>query len=216
LSASGLLENLVANTSRRGFFARMGGALVAATAGGTVGKLIEPGDADAYHFCGHIFTTGSCPHPSGLPRIDSRGYPVRPKDGRPVNDRGQLVDHAGMPVDGRGRRVDNLGRRINKRGEPVDKSGRVLRDPDGRPLPPAPRTKLGRRTKVCERTGRRYRISTQVDGSWHRCCGGEVRKLVDCCSPSNTRINGDRALEGYCFRGRKVFCVMYFQTKVPC
>jgi hypothetical protein len=30
------------------------------------------------------------------------------------------------------------------------------------------------------------------------------------------RINGDRALTGYCYRGRKVFCVMYFQTKVPC
>ena len=42
-----------------------------------------------------------------------------------------------------------------------------------------------------------------------------MRKLVDCCSRSNRRINGDAALEGYCFAGRKVFCVMYFQTKVP-
>ena len=25
-----------------------------------------------------------------------------------------------------------------------------------------------------------------------------------------------RALTGYCYKGRKVFCVMYFQTKVPC
>ena len=30
------------------------------------------------------------------------------------------------------------------------------------------------------------------------------------------RINGDKALKGYCYRNRKVFCVMYFQTKVKC
>jgi len=183
------LERLAANTSRRGFLSRVGGALLAATAGGTVGKLIEPGDADAFHFCGHIFTTGSCPHPSGLPRIDGKGYPLRHRDGRPI---------------------DNLGRLINERGEPIHDSGEVKLDPDGRALPPAPRT------KVCDEVSRKFRIGTTVDGSWHRCCGGQVRKLVDCCSYSRQRINGDRALEGYCFRGRKVFCVMYLQTKVPC
>lgn len=186
---SDAFERLAANTSRRGFLSRVGGALVAGTAGGTVGKLIEPGEADAYHFCGHIFTTGSCPHPTGLPRIDGAGYPLRHRDGRPV---------------------DNIGRLINERGEPIHDNGDPKLDPDGRPLPPAPRT------KVCDEVSRKFGIGTSVDGSWHRCCGGRVRKLVDCCSPSNTRINGDRALEGYCFQGRKVFCVMYFQTKVPC
>ena len=34
--------------------------------------------------------------------------------------------------------------------------------------------------------------------------------------PHVRSTHGDRALEGYCFRGRKVFCVMYLQTKVPC
>jgi hypothetical protein len=208
-------EKLAANTSRRGFLSRVGGALVAATAGGTVGKLIEPGDADAFHFCGHIFTTGSCPHPSGLPRIDAKGYPLRHKDGRPVSDRGELVDGQGKPVDGHGNPLDNLGRPVNERGEPVDSGGQTLTDPDGRPLPPAPRTRRAR-TKVCDRTARHFGINTQVDGSWFRCCGGQVRKLVDCCSGSERRINGDQALEGYCFSGRKVFCVMYFQTKVPC
>jgi hypothetical protein len=208
-------ETLAANTSRRGFLSRVGGALVAATAGGAVGKLIEPGEADAFHFCGHIFTTGSCPHPNGLPRIDSRGYPLRPKDGKPVSDHGQVVDREGKPVDSHGNAVDNLGRPVNERGEPIDSNGQALTDPDGRPLPPAPRTKRAR-TKVCDRTGRRFGFKTQVDGSWFRCCGGEVRKLVDCCSKSDRRINGDQALEGYCFSGRKVFCVMYFQTKVPC
>ena len=72
------------------------------------------------------------------------------------------------------------------------------------------------RSRVCDETARLYGISTQVDGGWYRCCGGQVRKLVDCCSPSDRRINGDASLQGYCYRGRKVFCVMYFQTKVPC
>jgi hypothetical protein len=188
-SLDGALEGLARNSSRRGFLARVGTALFAATAGGVVGKAVKPGEADAYHFCGHTFTTGSCPHPTGTPRIDSKGYPLRAKDGRPV---------------------DNIGRAVNRQGEPVDRRGKVERDADGRPLPPAPRT------KVCDEVQRKYGFRTSVDGSWYRCCGGTVRKLVDCCSNSNTRINGDRALEGYCFRGRKVFCVMYFQTNVPC
>jgi hypothetical protein len=184
------LDSLAQNTSRRGFLARVGAALTAATAGSVVAKAIKPGDADAFHFCGHIFTTGSCPHPLGpsQPRIDARGFPLHP-DGTPI---------------------DNIGRPVNPAGEPLNDDGDVLRDPDGRPLPPAPRT------RVCDETARRFGINTTVDGSWYRCCDGRVRKLVDCCSYSNRRINGDAALEGYCFRGRKVFCVMYFQTKVPC
>jgi hypothetical protein len=182
------LDALARDTSRRGFLARVGGALMAATAGGVVSKAVKPGEADAYHFCGHIFTTGSCPHPHGLPRIDARGYPLRSD----------------------GRAIDNLGRPINEQGEPVGDDGEVKTDPDGRPLPPAPRT------RVCDETGRKFGFKTWVDGGWFRCCGGNVRKLVDCCANSNRRINGDRALEGYCFSGRKVFCVMYFQTRVPC
>lgn len=182
------LDALARDTSRRGFLARVGGALVAATAGGVVSKAVRPGEADAYHFCGHIFTTGSCPHPHGLPRIDARGYPLRSD----------------------GRTIDNLGRLINDQGEPINEDGQVKSDPDGRPLPPAPRT------RVCDETGKKFGFNTSVDGGWFRCCGGNVRKLVDCCAYSGKRINGDAALEGYCFSGRKVFCVMYFQTRVPC
>jgi hypothetical protein len=182
------LDGIAGNTSRRGFLARMGGAMTAATVGGVVGRAIEPGEAEAYHFCGHIFTTDSCPHPADLPRIDGQGFPLR-QDGR---------------------RLDDIGRLVNEDGLPVNEHGDALRDPDGRPLPPAPRT------KVCERTGQDYNFKTWVDGGWYRCCGGEVRKLVDCCAYSRKRINGDAALTGYCFNGRKVFCVMYFQTKVPC
>ena len=62
----------------------------------------------------------------------------------------------------------------------------------------------------------RYGIAVHRDGSWYRCCGGTVRRLMDCCSTHRTRINGDAALAGYCAPGRYVFCVHYFQTSVPC
>lgn len=185
----GRTEQLALSTSRRGLLSRVGAALVGAAAGSAVKAVVDPGEAEAYHFCGHIYTTDSCPHPTGLPRIDARGYPLRAKDGKPV---------------------DNIGRVIDSQGRLVDRNGRVLVDPDGRPLPPAPRTPL------CDQAAERYDLTTRVDGAWYRCCGGRVRKLVDCCTTGNRRINGDRALTGYCYEGRKVFCVMYYDTKVPC
>jgi hypothetical protein len=186
----GATEALAANTSRRGFLARVSGALMVAAGGTTVVRaVVPPGEAGAFHLCGHTYTTGSCPHPTGMPRIDSQGFPLRARDGQPVDDRGR-------PVDGSGR--------------PVDDDGNLLRDPDGRPLPPAPRT------PVCEKVQEERKFRTVVDGAWYRCCGGKVRKLTDCCARSNKRINGDAALTGYCYRGRKVFCVMYYDTKVPC
>jgi hypothetical protein len=175
--------------SRRGFLARVSGALMAVTGARTVGSLVAPGEAEAYHFCGHIYTTDSCPHPTGLPRVDARGLPLRAGDGHRVDDLGRLVD------------VD---------GTPVDEDGAPLLDPDGRPLPSATRT------PVCTAVAREFGLRTRVDGAWYRCCGGRVRKLVDCCSTNRTRINGDKALRGYCYANRKVFCVMYFQTKIPC
>ena len=183
------LDSLAADTSRRGFLARVGSALAAATVGGMVAKAVKPGEAEAFHFCGHTFTTGSCVHPLGLPRLDARGYPVRPSDGRPV---------------------DNIGRLVNDRGQPIHESGDVIRDPDGQPLPPAPRT------KVCEETAKLYGFDATLQGAWYRCCGGRVRKLWDCCGHRARRINGDAALHGYCYSGRNVFCVTYYQTHVPC
>jgi hypothetical protein len=167
----------------------VGGGVMALAGAGSVGSLVKPGEAEAYHFCGHIYTTDSCPHPTGLPRIDARGLPLRARDGK---------------------RVDDLGRLVDRRGDPVGDDGVPLTDPDGRPLPRATRT------PVCDVVAETYNLRTTVDGAWYRCCGGRVRKLVDCCAYSRRRINGDRALTGYCYRGRKVFCVMYFQTKVPC
>ena len=184
-----LSDAVAARSSRRGFLARVSHALMAVTGGSIAATMVVPGEADAYHFCGHTYTTGSCPHPTGLPRVDVHGLPVRARDGKPVDD---------------------LGRRVNRHGRPVDSHGRVLRDPDGRPLPRAPRTPL------CKAVGKRYQITTQLDGAWYRCCGGKVRKLIDCCAYSSRRINGDAALTGYCYGGRTVFCVHYYQTDVPC
>ena len=191
-----LSHRLASSATRRSFL-----AAVAAVALGLVGS----GGATArrrgvrgsgrtrqgwYGFCGHTWTTGSCPTPFSLPRIDPRGYPVRPADGRPVNDLGRLIDALGRPVTA---------------------SGVALLAPDGAPLPPAPRT------RVCEDVvADRYGLDTVVQGAWYRCCGGQIRKLVDCCTTTTTRINGDAALVGYCRPGRRVFCVLYIDTAVPC
>ena len=107
------------NESRRGFLAKVSGALMAVTGARTVGSLVAPGEAEAYHFCGHIYTTDSCPHPTGLPRIDSKGRPLRAKDGH---------------------RVDDLGRLVDLEGDPIDEDGARLTDAEGVPLPAASRT----------------------------------------------------------------------------
>jgi hypothetical protein len=183
-------DALARGTSRRGFLARVGGALLGAAGGSAVaGGVAAPESADAFHICGHTYTTGSCPHPTGIPRVDSRGYPLRHRDGKPVDD---------------------LGRRVDAEGYAVNSGGRRLLDPDGRPLPRAART------KVCTVVGERYGFRAINQGAWYRCCNGHVRKLWDCCGYTRRRINGDAALTGYCYGGRKVFCVQYFQTSVPC
>jgi hypothetical protein len=176
-------------SSRRGFLARVGAAVMGVAGARTVGSLVAPGEAEAYHFCGHIYTTDSCPHPTGLPRIDAKGLPLKASDGRPVDDLGRYVDATGMPV---------------------DEDGNALVDADGTPLLNASRT------RVCDATAVEYDFKAHIDGAWYRCCGGRVRKLVDCCGNVRNRVNGDKALKGYCYHGRKVFCVMYYDTKVKC
>ena len=114
-------DGLATSTSRRGFLARVSKMLSLAAGAGTVGALVDAGDAEAFHFCGHIYTTDSCPHPTGLPRIDAYGFPLRAADGVPVDD---------------------LGRPVDVEGRPVDAHGRPLLDPDGRPLPAAPRSRV--------------------------------------------------------------------------
>ena len=194
--AHGLSRRLASGTTRRSFLAGVAGAVLAA-----LGARAREAEAAAvpgtnripggwYGFCGHYFTTGSCPAPYELPRIDARGFPVRPADGRPI---------------------DNLGRLVDALGRPVDRAGAVLLAPDGTPMPRAPRTRL------CEdQVAQRFEIDAVTQGAWYRCCGSQIRKLTDCCSTSRARINGDAGLRGYCRPGRRVFCVMYHDTGVPC
>ena len=189
---STLSDAVVRQSSRRGFLERLGGAVIALAGAQTIASAALATDADANpytNFCGHTYTTGNCPAPTGLPRIDRNGYPLRASDGVAVDD---------------------LGRPVNAAGQPIDAAGSVLTDADGVPLAPAPRT------KVCETAGEDYKVELALDGSWYRCCGGTVRRIRDCCGVTNVRINGDAALTGYCYPGRHVFCVTYFQTSMPC
>jgi hypothetical protein len=189
-AADGLARELASRMTRRSALGRMGAWLLAITGGSAVAAAVRADEAQGFHFCGHIWTTGSCPSPYQLPRIDTRGFPLRPTDGKPIDNLGRLVDANGFPVDERGRR---------------------LLDPDGRPLERAPRS------RICEDwVPETFRIDAVTQGVWYRCCNRQVRKLVDCCSRHRTRINGDAALKGYCYSGRYVFCVMYYETGVPC
>ena len=87
-AARALSTRLASGMTRRSFLGRMGGAMLAATGGAAVAAAVRPEKSEAFHFCGHIWTTGSCPNPLGLPRIDKNGYPLRPSDGHPIDNAG--------------------------------------------------------------------------------------------------------------------------------
>jgi hypothetical protein len=184
-------DAVLRHSSRRGFLEWAGTAIIALAGGRALARGLLPEDAGASftNFCGHTYTTGNCPHPTGLPRVDRHDLPLRASDGHPVDD---------------------LGRPIDAQGYPVDANGQVLREPGGEPLAPAPRS------RVCPAAGKEHGLDLSTDGSWYRCCGGRVRRLMDCCGRTSTRINGDEALVGYCYPGRHVFCVQYYETMVPC
>jgi hypothetical protein len=191
-AAERLSAKLAESTTRRSFLGRLGAAALAIAGGSAVAAAVRPDEADAFHFCGHIWTTGSCPSPlPPLARIDRKGFPLHPSSGRPIDNLGRIVDSAGYALNGNGSR---------------------LRGPDGAVLPPAPRT------RICEDWTREQKGLTDLrtQGSWFRCCGGKIRKVVDCCSFSRRRINGDASLTGYCWSGRRVYCVMYYDTGLPC
>ncbi len=189
-AAATLASELGNGLTRRSFLGRVGAFVTTLVGGSAAAAALAPDEAEAFHLCGHIWTTGSCPSPEGIPRIDRHGYPLRASDGHPI---------------------DNLGRPVNARGYPVDEHGRRLRGPDGVRLPAGPRT------RICEEwVAELFGVDAASQGSWYRCCYGRIRKLTDCCSHSWRRINGDAALSGYCYRGRRVFCVMYYDTNMPC
>ncbi|MDQ3982923.1 MAG: hypothetical protein M3271_09630 [Actinomycetota bacterium] len=164
---------LAERTSRRSFIGKLGRGVVALAGGSLVASALAPERAEAYHICGHTFTTDSCPHPfAPLSRVDRHGYPVHPEHGYPVDDNGDVY---------------------------------TSRDQV--------------RRKMCQEVvPERYPQTAGADygGGWSRCCNGRVRRIADCCSYSQTRINGDASVTGYCYRGTKVFCIGYRDTNVRC
>lgn len=78
-------------SSRRSFLGKLGTGLVALVGGPVVAAALKPDRAEAHHICGHIHTTGSCPHPfQPRTRVDKFGYPVHPKHGYPVDNKGRI------------------------------------------------------------------------------------------------------------------------------
>ena len=84
------------------------------------------------------------------------GYPLRPGDGKPVDNLGRLVNDARA-----------AGRRRRPACSATPTGCRCRR-------PPAPRS--------ASATAQTYGIEAHPQGAWYRCCGGHVRKLWDCCS----------------------------------
>ena len=83
-----------------------------------------------------------------------------------------------------GRRWTTSAATIDEPAQPVDEDGRPLTDADGRA---AARRHAARRS--ARRSASEYGFQTQIDGAWYRCCGGHVRKLVDCCGYSQQRAS---------------------------
>ena len=166
-----------------------GAVLVTGSAPVRPAGLVAPGRGRGVPLLRPHLHDGSCPDPLGLPGSTAR-LPIRPRDAR---------------------RIDNLGRLIDAQGYPVNEAG-----PAARPH----RRAAAHGTADAALPGLGSHQSTnkdvRIDGGWYRCCGGTIRKLVDCCAYTQERINGDAALTGYCYAGRKVFCVLYYQTSVKC
>jgi hypothetical protein len=164
---------LAERTSRRSFLGKLGSGVTALVGGPLVAVALSPSRAEAHHICGHTYTTNSCPHPfDPHTRIDRYGYPVHPKYGYPVDDKGNLY-----------------------------------------------KSREQRRRKVCQKVVPAkypYTGDPKYGGGWARCCNGRIRRIYDCCSYSNTRINGDASVTGYCYNGRKVFCIAYRDTNTRC
>ncbi|MGH2734391.1 MAG: hypothetical protein ACRDKZ_02330 [Actinomycetota bacterium] len=171
--AEGAAVRLAERSTRRSFIGRLGQGVVALAGGSMVAVALRPERARAYHICGHTFTTNSCPHPySPLSRVDKWGFPLHPKYGYPVDDKGRIY-----------------------------------------------KSRKQKRSRMCEEVVRkRYSFvrNPAQGGGWSRCCNGRIRTIYDCCAYTSTRINGDGAVTGYCFRGKKVFCVGYRDLNTRC
>ena len=83
---------------RRAFLGRAGGVAATAAGAGMVGAVIRPGEADAYHFCGHIYTTDGLSAPErGCPDRPSRLAAARRATAARSTTSGGLIDPLGRP-----------------------------------------------------------------------------------------------------------------------
>ena len=105
-------------------------------------------------------------------------------------------------------RVDRYGRPVHPTlGYPVDDNGDMYV------------SRAQTRRKMCEEVvPDQYPFVRQPaqGGGWSRCCNGRIRRIYDCCAYTRTRINGDTAVRGYCYKGKKVFCVGYRDLNIRC
>jgi hypothetical protein len=106
-------------------------------------------------------------------------------------------------------RLDNYGYPVHPTyGYPVDDEGARYLDPQTQ-----------ERHKTCQQTVKEFYPfvnGPRIGGGWTRCCSGRLRHIVDCCSYSKIRINGDYAVTGYCPRGTRVFCIGYRELTTRC
>jgi len=106
-------------------------------------------------------------------------------------------------------RVDRYGYPLHPiYGYPVDDAGKRYVDP-----------KTQVRRKMCQQIVPDvypFVTGATIGGGWTRCCSGRLRHIVDCCSESRIRINGDYAVTGYCPSGLKVFCIGYRELNQTC
>ena len=105
-------------------------------------------------------------------------------------------------------RIDKYGYPLHPvHGYPVDDAGDIYTSTEQK------------RSLICEQTvPKKYPKvkDPEYGGGWSRCCGGRIRRIADCCSTSDTRINGDASVTGYCYNDTKVFCIAYRDTNVRC
>ena len=105
-------------------------------------------------------------------------------------------------------RIDRFGYPVHPEyGYPVDDNGDIYT------------SRSQRRRKICQEVvpdQYPYTGQPKYGGGWSRCCYGRIRRIHDCCSYSPVRINGDASVTGYCYEGRRVFCIAYRDTNVRC
>ena len=191
-AAERLARRLALGTTRRSFLARVG-ALTAGWRRGAARATVPGAERSRAAGTASAATTSRparVPAPYRLPRVDARGFPLRPEDGHPI---------------------DNLGRPINGARAPIDSRGRRARGPDGRRCR-APRT------RICEDwVPERHGVDAVAPGRLvpllQRPDAQARGLLLDEHAPHQRR----RArCVGYCYRGRRVLLRHLLRHGLPC